>query len=161
MKRVILPFMFSVVVLASGCVTHTNNTASAPLQVRLNANELKADVAVGEKIAGQGRMVYLLGLWALPGSSDKFATGVQYDGSVITHGAILPHTSGEATWIPFIETSLIEHRAVAAATHDALTKSSADVIIAPRYELEKQNYILFSIHEAKVSGYKGTIKSIK
>lgn len=158
MKKLIVLLSLYVVVLTSGCISHNANTNSAPLQVRLTANELKADVTVGEKISGQGKAVYLFYFIPLPGTSTNYAKGVLYDGSVITNGAVYPHTVTDVPFFSFFQAS--ESRAVGAATYDAVTKSNADVIIAPRYEVEMQNYFIFQLEEAKVHGYKGTIKNI-
>ncbi|MDN5942576.1 MAG: hypothetical protein L0H94_11890 [Nitrospira sp.] len=158
MKKLIVFLPLYVAVLMSGCISHNANTDSAPLQVRLIANELKADMQVGEKISGQGKAVYLFYWIPLPGTSNNYAKGVLYDGSVITNGAIYPHTAQDVPFFSFFQAS--GSRAVEAATYDAVTKSNADVIIAPRYEVDKQDYFIFQLEEAKVQGYKGTIKNI-
>lgn len=161
MKKFIIPLLFSVA-LTSGCISHNANTASAPLQVRLTANELKADVAVGDKISGQAKITYFLGIPF--GSTNKYADGVLYDGSVITQGGVYNPYSPQAQDFFASLFSLfvgnIQQEAAAQAAYDAISKSNADIIIAPRYVLDVQDFWIVKNVEAQVTGYKGTIKSI-
>ena len=164
MKKVklIVPLLFSVGILASGCIAHNANTASAPIQVRLTANELKADVAVGEKIAGQAKITYFLGIPF--GSSNKFADGVLYDGSVVTQAGIYnPYGAQPADFVTALFSLFtfgVQHEAASQAAYDAISKSGADIIIAPRYVVDVQEFWIFKNVEAQVTGYKGTVKGI-
>lgn len=161
MKKLIVPLLLSVV-LSSGCIAHNTNTASAPLQVRLTANELKADVAVGDKISGQSKITYFLGIPF--GSSNKYADGILYDGAIVTQAGVYNPYSPQAQDLFSSLFSLfvgnIQQEAAAQAAYDAITKSGADIIIAPRYVLDVQDFWIVKNVEAQVSGYKGTIKSI-
>lgn len=159
--RLIAPLLFSVAALASGCIAHNANTVSAPLQVRLAANELKADVAVGEKISGQAKITYFL---TIPfGSSNKYADGVLYDGAVVSQlGVYNPYAVQPGDFFSglFNLFSVGAHEAAAQAAYDAISKSGADIIIAPRYVADVQDFWLFKNVEVQVTGYKGTVKGI-
>ena len=150
MKKLIAPLLLSVVALASGCVSQNVNTASAPLHVNLVANDLKADVVVGEKISGQAKVTYFM-IFEF-GGTGKYADGVSYDGaSTRMAGDIFSSLLAGNTYAGV----------KASAAHDAISKSTADVIISPRYVLDVQDFFIFKTVEAKVTGYKGTIKSIR
>lgn len=128
-----------------GCGTIHTSQHSGPLDVRVVA-PLKADVAVGEKITGTASSVNLLWLFNL-GGPDRFADGVAYN----TEDKEVPRVS----W--FIPIENIK----AAAVYDAVSKSKADVIVAPKYVVEYNDYLLFRTVQVTVIGYKGTINGIK
>lgn len=138
--------VFGVVALSMfGCGTIHTSQHSGPLDVRVVA-PLKADVSVGEKITGTASSVNLFWLFNL-GMPDKFADGVLYN----TEAKEGPRVS----W--FIPIENIK----AAAVYDAVSKSKADVIVAPKYVVEYNDYLLFRRVHVTVTGYKGTINGIK
>ena len=51
--------------------------------------------------------------------------------------------------------------AKAAAAFKAVKNSNADLIVAPRYEVSVNDYFLFKKVDVKVTGSKGTIRSIR
>lgn len=150
MKVMIPLLLFSVAALTTGCISHNANTSSAPLQVNLVSNELKADVVVGEKISGQAKITYFFGIPF--GSTNKYADGVFYDGMIVD----------KSGWLASVMSLLGSvNEAKASAAYDAISKSNADVIISPRYTMDIQDFWIFKNVEAQVTGYKGTIKSIQ
>jgi len=156
MKKFVTPLLLlSAVVLTSGCITHNSNTASAPLHVNLVANDLKADVAVGEKISGQAKLTTLFWIFTF-GGSGKYADGVSYDGVSTQAGGgdFFSSLMSAAQMAGF-------NQIKSSAAFDAISKSNADVIISPRYVLDVEDYGIFKTVEAKVTGYKGTVKSIR
>ena len=159
--RLIAPLLFSVAALASGCIAQHSNTLSAPMQVRLTANELKADVAVREKISGHAKITYFL---TIPfGSSNKYADGVLYDGAVVSQlGVYNPYAVQPGDFFSSLISlfSVGAHEAASQAAYDAISKSGADIIIAPRYVTDVQDFFIFKNVEVQVTGYKGTVKGI-
>lgn len=145
-RKLIRSTVFGVVALSMfGCGTIHTSQHSGPLDVRVVA-PLKADVSVGEKITGTASSVNLFWLFNL-GMPDKFSDGVLYN----TEAKEGPRVS----W--FIPIENIK----AAAVYDAVSKSKADVIVAPKYVVEYNDYLLFRRVHVTVTGYKGTINGIK
>ncbi|MBK1873862.1 hypothetical protein FE848_11550 [Marinobacter sp. 1-3A] len=112
---------------------------TAPLQT-----DIKADVEVGEKITGKASVTKIL--FFTIGSDKQFADGVSYGGS--SGGMGLPFGDPVS-------------KAKSAAAYKAVTASGADIIVAPRYTVETEDFLVFGTINVTVEGYKGTIKSIK
>jgi hypothetical protein len=146
MKKLVL--LTLVAAYLAGCTTIQTSQPSGHLKLDADAG-LKADVVVGEKISGSSSITLLcLGFcFQLPGGPDKFAQGVDYQAS---SGMATPY----GMFDPFAPVR-------AAAAYDAVKKSNADVIIAPRYTIEANDFLLFRTVNATVSGYKGTIRGFK
>lgn len=143
MKKIIVPALLSATLLTTGCATHNISQPTAALAGSVEA-PLKADVAVGEKINGEAKVNILFGLFTLGGSS-KFADGVTYGaGAAPALGLPDPVSSAKS-----------------AAAYDAVSKSGADLIVAPRYVVDVNDYVVFKEVSVQVSGYKGTVKSIR
>ena len=85
----------------------------------------------------------LFGMLKLGGDS-KFADGVTYGGG----------EGGFALGLDPVSS------AKAAAAYKAVKASGADVIVAPRYEVDVQDYLVYKAVNVKVTGQKGTISSI-
>lgn len=123
----------------TGCSAINASQPSGALDVT-TSSDLKADIAVGEKISGTSSMDILFGIFKL-GADSKFADGVSYG----------------TAFNPFDTTAAVK----AAAAYKAVYASGADVIVAPRYEIEVKDYFVLKQVTAKVTGFKGTIKSIQ
>jgi len=151
MKRIfLLGSLLVAVVVMVGCGTYVSQSQqSGPLGVKVAA-PMKADIEVGEKISGTASGTLLCGCLPI-GLPKKFAEGVEYN---YYH-----------SWFPtrldfnFIERSVGQIKAGAA--YNAVAGSKADVIVAPKYIIEDNNYLLFDTLNITVVGYKGTVKSIK
>lgn len=129
-------------ILLAGCSVLRTSQFSEPFIGRVKS-DLKADVAVGEKISGSASSILLFGLITL-GAPNKFADGIIYGGA----------NQGIPFFNPYEELK-------SAAAYNAVVDARADVIIAPRYTISGTNYFLFKTLTATVSGYKGTLKGFK
>jgi len=144
MKKIALSALIATSLLATGCATHNVSQPTVPFAGTVDS-QLKADMTVGEKISGESSETILFGIIKL-GGSNKFADGVTYSGggSAFGFSGFDPIASVKS-----------------AAAYDAVSKSGADVIIAPRYVVDVQDYGVYKAVKVKVDGYKGTIKSIR
>ena len=148
MKKLVLVTLLAAYL--AGCTTINSSQPSGHLKLDADAG-IKADVTVGEKISGSSSITFLCLLWCfqLPGGPDRFAEGVDYQ----AHSLSAVHT-------PFGVLDPFGH-VKAAAAYDAVKKSNADVIIAPRYVIEANDFLLFKTVNTTVTGYKGTIRGFK
>ncbi|KMN12857.1 lipoprotein [Pseudomonas weihenstephanensis] len=132
------------IALSGGCVSYNASQPSSPIDSVVKA-DLKADVAVGETITGQSSVNVLFGIFKFGGDSE-FADGVEYGGS--TGGGL----GGALDPVSAVKS---------AATYKAVKNSGADLIIAPRYEVSEQSYVVFKKVSVTVKGNKGNIRSIR
>lgn len=137
-------FFVLITVVLIGCSTMHSSEYSSPLEVKL-ISPLKADVEVSGIITGEASMVNLLIFFNI-GQPNEFAEGISY-GTENSRSAFF-------NLIPYEDLK-------AAAAYDAVNKSKADVIVAPKYIIKTDNYLLFKTVNVKVTGYKGIIKGIK
>ncbi|WP_422418359.1 hypothetical protein [Pseudomonas sp. GZD-222] len=137
--------LVSAAALVGGCTSYNISQPVAPVAGAVTT-DLKADVAVGEKISGQSKVNILFGFLKFGGDS-QFADGVAYGGE---GGSGL----GLAAFDPVSS-------AKAAAAFKAVKSSDADLIVAPRYEVSVQDYFVFKTVDVKVTGNKGSIKDIR
>lgn len=105
---------------------------------------LKADVKVGESISGQSSVNIQFGVFKLGGDT-QFADGVTYGGG---EGGFALGQDPVAS-------------AKSAAAYRAVTASGADVIVAPRYEVNVQDYFVYKTVNISVTGKKGTVIAIR
>lgn len=141
MKKVLLLAAVSSFAMV-GCASQNVSQSSSPLVSSVEA-PLKADVDVGEKITGTAQSTQIFGFIKL--GPNKFADGVTYAGA--SGGGLLSMLDSSES-------------VKAAAAYNATSKSNADVIVAPRYTIETNDYFVFKTTKATVNGYKGTINSI-
>ncbi|MFP1729229.1 hypothetical protein ACLECX_01125 [Lonsdalea quercina] len=127
--------------LLAGCSSYNTSQPTAGLEARVESS-VKADITVGEKINGEASANVLFGVikW---GEGDKYIDGVSYG----TGGAL-----------SFIDVSA---SVKSAAAYNAVKASGADLIVAPRYEVTTKDYGVFKQLHVVVTGYKGTIASVK
>ena len=143
MKPFIYAAALSSIALLTGCASQNYSQPSAPLNGSVKTN-LKADVAVGEAINGESSVNILFGVFKLGGDT-QFADGVTYGGG----------DGGFALGLDPVAA------AKSAAAYKAVKSSGADLIVAPRYEVSVQDYMLYKTVNVKVTGNKGTIKAIR
>ncbi len=140
----------TLIATTSGCVSYNMSQPSAPLQGVVKS-DLKADVKVGESISGQSSTNILFNFFAFGGDT-QFADGVVYGAGGGGGGALgglgLPIPDPIAT-------------TKAAAAYKAVKSSGADLIVAPRYEVNVKDYFIFKKVDVKVTGNKGSISSIR
>lgn len=137
----------TLIATASGCVSYHQSQPTSPIDSTVVAN-LKADIAVGETISGQSSVNVLFGVLKFGGDS-QFADGVTY-GYGDQSGAGL---SG----LGLDPVSAVK----SAAAYKAVKSSGADLIVAPRYEVNEENYFIFKKVSVTVKGNKGNIQSIR
>lgn len=146
MKKIwTLAAVATLIATTSGCVSYNVSQPAAPLSGDVKT-DLKADVKVGEAISGESSTNILFGWLALGGDS-QFADGV-------TYGA----AGGSAMGLPLPDPV---SNAKAAAAYKAVKSSGADLLVAPRYEVTVNDYFIFKQVNVKVTGNKGSIKSIR
>lgn len=137
----------TLIATTSGCVSYNVSQPAAPLDSTVKT-DLKADVKVGGKISGESSTNILFNFFTFGGDS-QFADGVAYGGaSGGTGGLGLPLPDPVST-------------TKAAAAYKAVKSSGADLIVAPRYEVSVQDYLVFKKVNVKVTGNKGSINSIQ
>jgi len=134
----------TIIATASGCVSYNNSQPSSPIDSTVKA-DLKADIAVGDAISGQSSVNVLFGFLKFGGDS-QFADGVSYGGQ-----------SGALSGLGLDPVSAVK----SAAAYKAVKSSGADLIVAPRYEVNEENYFIFKKVSVTVKGNKGNIRSIR
>ena len=143
MKKKILATLCYALLLG-GCTTVHQSQLSSPLSgPPIETNKLMADIEVGKKIEGEASKFCLFYFFCF--SPDKYADGVAYSAGNVDHRFFFDYASDVKS----------------AAAYDAVAKSNSDVIVAPQYIVEHNNYFIFRTINATVKGYQGTIKSIK
>lgn len=143
MKHVAYAAAFSALALLTGCASQNVSQPTAPLNGTVDT-DLKADVKVGESISGQSSVSILFNVFKLGGDS-QFADGVTYGGS----------EGGFALGLDPVAS------AKSAAAYKAVTASGADLIVAPRYEVNVEDYFVYKTVNVKVTGKKGTVTAIR
>ncbi|MEE4159615.1 hypothetical protein V2I75_20195 [Pseudomonas viridiflava] len=135
----------TLIAATSGCVSYNVSQPTAPLEGTVKTN-LKADVKVGGTISGESSTNVLFNFLSIGGDT-QFADGVAYGGaSGGGMGLALPDPVSTAK---------------AAAAYKAVKSSGADLIVAPRYEVNVKDYFIFKKVNVKVTGNKGSISSIR
>ncbi|BAN50058.1 hypothetical protein [Metapseudomonas resinovorans] len=145
MNKFLMPAaLAAALAVLTGCSSHNISQPAASLTGDVKT-DLKADVAVGEQISGQSEVNILFNFLQFGGDS-QYADGVAYGGA---GGGGLPFGPDPISAVK------------SAAAYKAVKASGADLIVAPRYELSVQDYVVFKKVSAKVTGNKGTIQSIR
>lgn len=134
----------TLIATASGCVSYNQSQPTSPIDSTVKA-DLKADIAVGDTISGQSSVNILFGILKFGGDS-QFADGVSYGGQ-----------SGGFGGLGLDPVSAVK----SAAAYKAVKSSGADLIVAPRYEVNEENYFIFKKVSVTVKGNKGNIRSIR
>lgn len=124
----------------TGCSTVHQSTTSASLNESVAASH-RAHIRVGEKISGESSLGILFGFIKV-GGDNHFIDGVTYGGSNNPLSGIYTSDMDQVK---------------SAAAYKAVTKSGADVIVAPTYKTYIDDYLIYKRLAARVVGYKGTI----
>lgn len=127
-----------------GCTSFNSSQFSGPVNVQVDA-PLEASITVGEKITGTATLTKVFGFITTEGSR-KYADNVNFTSNTFSNFFNVYGSLPEAK---------------AAAAFDAIEKSGADVIIAPRYMVQVENYFVAKKITATVTGYKGTFNGFK
>ena len=123
----------------TGCLSLNENAVSAPYCAKTKTPIFEPTVTVGEKTTGTATGTTILGIFWLGPS--EFADGVEYNGGLFE----------------FLYSSTTQVKA--AAAYAAIKASKADILVGPKYVIEKTDYFIFSTLKATVSGYKGKIEN--
>ncbi|MEQ5835436.1 hypothetical protein EZI54_21275 [Marinobacter halodurans] len=141
MKKALIASSLLLAGALSGCSSMNVSSTPVPLAGTVST-DIKADIDVGEKITGKSHATKIL--FFTVGGDNEYADGVAYGqggGSALSVlDAVAP--------------------VKAAAAYNAIKSSGADVIVAPRYTVKKQDYLVYGTIDVTVEGYKGTIKSV-
>ncbi|OGV48286.1 MAG: hypothetical protein A2X49_15750 [Lentisphaerae bacterium GWF2_52_8] len=142
MKKVLLLAISAVAVVSmvSGCSSTHVSKYSAPLDVKIETSA-KPTVDVGEKIKGEATLTRVL---FFTFGASKFAEGMNYGGA-----GDAPGLFGDSF-----------ANGKAAAAYDACEKAKCDVILAPHYVIEDNNYFVYQKTNYKVEGYKGNFTGL-
>lgn len=126
----------------AGCSSYNASQPTTAFVGHVDSS-VKADIAVGDKISGEATANVLMGFikW---GEGNNYIDGVGY-GDDSSLSAFTDTTSSVKS----------------AAAYNAVKTSGADLIIAPRYEINTKSYGIFKTIHVTVTGYKGTINSVK
>lgn len=135
----------TLIAATSGCVSYNVSQPTAPLEGTVKT-DLKADVKVGGIISGESSTNVLFNFLSIGGDT-QFADGVAYGGA-----------SGGGMGLALLDPV---STAKAAAAYKAVKSSGADLIVAPRYEVNVKDYFIFKKVNVKVTGNKGSINSIR
>lgn len=142
MNRLSLLALIVAGIVSGGCASQNISQYPSSIDATVET-DLKAQVAVGEKISGESKMSILFNLITIGDS--KFADGVVF-GATGSTPIGLPD--------PISKTK-------SAAAYNAVTKAGADVIIAPRYVVDVVDYVIFKQVKVRATGYAGKIKSVR
>jgi hypothetical protein len=147
MKKVITILFGAVLVgaLASGCATKHVSQYSSPLEVELKT-AVTPEVTVGGAIEGTATLQRVL---FFTFGATEFADGVNYG-----------LTTSETGLFGGLFGGMFE-AGKAAAAYKACTANQADVILAPRYTIDDNDYFVYQKTTYTVKGYKGTLTGIK
>ena len=144
MKKILIASSLVLIGALSGCSSLNVSSNAMPITAPLETN-LKVDIEVGEKISGKASVTRVL--FFTIANDKEFADGVSYGSGGSGSGA-LPFENPVS-------------KAKSAAAYKAINQSGADIIVAPRYTVEAEDFLVFGTINVTVEGYKGTIKSIK
>jgi hypothetical protein len=127
-------------VVLTGC-SSLNQSAVSPALEHRATSEFKADVEVGKKTTGKSTTTVILGFIKL--GDNQFADGVGYG-----TGFSLGLSGAEG--------------AKSAAAYKAIKAANADILVAPTYVIKEEGFgPLYTTIEAEVTGFAGTVKSVK
>lgn len=144
LKKVLVASSLVLAGALSGCSSLNVSSNALPMSGAV-ATDIKADIEVGEKITGTSSATKIL--FFTMSEDNQYADGITYgsgSGAGGLGGLLDPVSAVKA-----------------AAAYKAISASGADVIVAPRYTVKKNDYFVYGTVDVTVEGYKGTIKSVK
>ena len=138
MKSLGMVGMILILGSVTGCMSLNENAVSAPYCAQTKTPVFEPTVIVGEKITGKASGTSLFGIfWFGP---SEFAEGIVYNGGKFD--------------LKFGRSEQVK----SAAAYNAINRAQADILVGPKYVVEKHDYFFFSTMTATVSGYKGKIE---
>jgi hypothetical protein len=142
-KTIMLLFLIGAAALiTTGCSSFETNRAGNPVNVKMDVN-VKPDIELGkEMVSGKASVNSLFGI---------FTWGVENEAVGVNYGeSNSPSIFGDSNAV-----------ARNGAAYDACTKSKADLLLAPRYDITTKDYFVFKKIDCQVKGYPGILKSIE
>ncbi|MDD2365762.1 MAG: hypothetical protein PHN84_06310 [Desulfuromonadaceae bacterium] len=169
MKKISFLLAAGAMMVASGCSTLSTNTQSSNIGIGTQSN-FQANLDVTEKITGTCTVNRVLGfkfgdLNTI--GTNKKATGVDFSAAAAVSAGSSTGGGGFSDIFKGVQGLQdkfdVTMECASAAAYNAITKSGADVIFAPRYTAEVTTVIPFIMETTNVSvtGYKGMIKNFK
>ena len=144
MKKTIITLLCatSAIFVFTGCTSFETNRSGEPVKVDITA-KAKPEIDLGkDMVTGNASTSSLFGV--LTWGVDKEAVGVNYG-----------TTSGSSL---FGDPNAMAKNG---AAYDACSKSNADILVAPRYNITTNDYIVFKQVNCEVKAFPGKIKSIE
>lgn len=139
MKKVLFTTLATLAL--SACTATHQGVPTGALKLNVE-NDRTANIQIGQKVTGNAKGTVILGLFKLAGDT-KYADGVNYGmGGFVS---------------PLDPTADFK----AAAAYKAVKAGAGDVLFAPIYEVEEQNYFLWKNYDVNVKAYAGKITGIK
>ncbi|MFE8070740.1 hypothetical protein QQM79_06745 [Marinobacteraceae bacterium S3BR75-40.1] len=127
-----------------GCSSMNVSSNAVPLNGSVKT-DVQADIDVQEKISGHSKATKIL--FFTLNDDNEFADGMTYGGN----------GGGALGGLGLDPVSSVK----SAAAYNAIKSSGADVLVAPRYKVTKNDYFVYGTIDVTVEGYKGVIKSVK
>ena len=127
----------------SACSSVNYSTTSAPLAPSLHSHH-SAELKFNTPVSASSQETVLFGIFSI-GGDNTYADGVNYFPENALNLSVLDTTA----------------RVKAAAAYKALTKAKADVLYAPVYYVQEDNYILWKNVKASVRAYPANIVGFK
>jgi hypothetical protein len=143
-KKVLIASSLMLAGAITGCSSLNVSSSPVPLNGSVTT-DIKADIEVGEKISGKSSATKVL--FFTLSDDNEYADGMAYgnsDGGAFGLGGLDPVSAVKS-----------------AAAFNAISASGADVIVAPRYTVKKNDYVVYGTIDVTVEGYKGMIKSVE
>ncbi|MBR5599128.1 MAG: hypothetical protein IKW39_03710 [Alphaproteobacteria bacterium] len=135
--------IYFLILSLSACSSANYSTTSAPLSASLHSHH-SAELKFNNRVSATSQETVILGLFSI-GSDNIYADGVNYSASNSMNLSVLDTTA----------------RVKAAAAYNALTKAKADVLYAPVYYIQEDNYLLWKNVKASVRAYPANIVGFK
>ena len=148
MKRTLL--ICSLILLTTGCTFKSSDQLSGNIDLKIEST-LEADIKVGEKISGVGYETVVLGIFRIPNTKYTMH-GVTSNATSASENFSYKPLSYMLNFVEF---------AKGKAVYDAITSTGSDLIINPQFTITEEDFILYKSIKCEVTGWKGTIKTIK
>ena len=140
MKKVLLATLATLAL--SACVATHQGVPTGTLTLGGVESNRTANIQIGPKVSGNAKGTVVLGFIKL-GDDTKYADGVNFGmGGLVS---------------PLDPTADLK----AAAAYKAVNSGNGDVLYAPIYEVEEENYVLWKKYNVNVNAYSGKITGIK
>ena len=129
----------------SSCISTRKSSITSKVDApKIEISSIKIDVEVRKEEKLQGSATFVVVLHFFKFGDNKYIYGIHYSNNYYPEIAISS-----------LFTYRKELKIRAAAAYDAMSNTNADIMVNPQYSISKQNFFLFSIYKAEVTGYAG------